>query len=84
MATSPATAPEIAPTDLYVPDTALIAKHIKRADYIVITHGHSDHALDAGMKRIASTYDTSVTRGSRSQESVDKAKASIASSNCCR
>jgi len=42
-------APEIAPTDLYVPDTALIAKHIKRADYIVITHGHSDHALDAGM-----------------------------------
>jgi reactive intermediate/imine deaminase len=42
-------APEIAPTDLYRPDTALIAKHIKRADYIVITHGHSDHALDAGV-----------------------------------
>lgn len=32
----------------YLPDTALIAQHVKRADYILITHGHSDHALDAG------------------------------------
>lgn len=42
-------APEIAPGEHYVPDTALISRHIKRADYIVITHGHSDHALDAGV-----------------------------------
>jgi L-ascorbate metabolism protein UlaG (beta-lactamase superfamily) len=34
--------------ELYVPDTALINRHVQRADYIVITHGHSDHALDAG------------------------------------
>ena len=36
------------PDALYVPDTALINKHVTRADYILITHGHSDHALDAG------------------------------------
>ena len=36
------------PDGLYVPDTALINQHVKRADYILITHGHSDHALDAG------------------------------------
>lgn len=40
---------EIAPTDLYRPDTALINRHVRRADYILITHGHSDHALDAGV-----------------------------------
>ena len=34
-------------------DTALIRQHITRADYIVITHGHSDHALDAGHDRQA-------------------------------
>ncbi len=39
---------EILPTDPYPADTALINRHIKRADYILITHGHSDHALDAG------------------------------------
>ena len=38
----------IAPTDPYPADTALINRHIQRADHIVITHGHSDHALDAG------------------------------------
>jgi len=37
-----------APSDVYRPDTALINQHVQRADYIVITHGHSDHALDAG------------------------------------
>ena len=37
-----------APDALYVPDTALINQHVARADYILITHGHSDHALDAG------------------------------------
>ena len=40
---------EIAPADFYRPDTAFIARHIARADYIVITHGHADHALDAGV-----------------------------------
>lgn len=37
-----------APSETYVPDTALINRHVQRADYILITHGHSDHALDAG------------------------------------
>ena len=37
-----------APSALYPADTTLINRHVKRADYIVITHGHSDHALDAG------------------------------------
>lgn len=41
-------APDVAPGDLYRPDTALINAHVKRADYILITHGHPDHALDAG------------------------------------
>ena len=38
----------IAQDELYVPDTALIDKHVQRADYILVTHGHWDHALDAG------------------------------------
>lgn len=37
-----------APDALYPADTALINRHVTRADYIVITHGHPDHALDAG------------------------------------
>ncbi|MDX2261399.1 MAG: FG-GAP-like repeat-containing protein [Gemmatimonadales bacterium] len=37
------------PDALYAPDTALINRHVKRADYILLTHGHSDHALDAGV-----------------------------------
>ncbi len=36
------------PDALYPADTALINRHVTRADYILITHGHSDHALDAG------------------------------------
>jgi phosphatidylglycerophosphate synthase/L-ascorbate metabolism protein UlaG (beta-lactamase superfamily) len=36
------------PDALYEPDTARINRHVRRADYIVVTHGHSDHALDAG------------------------------------
>lgn len=39
---------DVAPGALYVPDTAFIDTHVRRADYILITHGHSDHALDAG------------------------------------
>jgi len=46
--TDPAHPSEPAPGDLYPADTALINAHVKRADYIVITHGHPDHALDAG------------------------------------
>jgi len=42
-------APTVAPGDSYRPDTTLINRHIQRADYILITHGHSDHALDAGV-----------------------------------
>lgn len=42
-------APKVAgPDDLYAPDPALIDAHVSRADYILITHGHTDHALDAG------------------------------------
>jgi len=37
-----------APDALYPADTALIDEHVQRADYVLITHGHSDHALDAG------------------------------------
>ena len=37
-----------APNRLIAPDTTLINQHVKRADYILITHGHTDHALDAG------------------------------------
>lgn len=40
---------DVAPDGLYIPDTALINQHVPRADYILITHGHSDHALDAGV-----------------------------------
>ncbi len=36
------------PDAFYAPDTALIHRHVRRADYVLITHGHSDHALDAG------------------------------------
>ena len=32
---------------LYLPDSTRIDRHIQRADYILVTHGHSDHALDA-------------------------------------
>lgn len=41
-------APVIGPNALYPADTALINKHVQAADYILITHGHPDHALDAG------------------------------------
>lgn len=34
-------------TDIVVPDTAAIDQRVLRADYILITHGHADHALDA-------------------------------------
>src|SRR5207244_7358829 len=32
---------------ILAPDTDGIDKHISRADYILITHSHSDHLLDA-------------------------------------
>lgn len=40
-------APVVGMESLYHPDTARIDRHIQRADYILVTHGHSDHALDA-------------------------------------
>lgn len=40
--------PDRATNPIITPDTALINEHVKRADYVIITHGHSDHALDAG------------------------------------
>ncbi|MFN0180204.1 MAG: MBL fold metallo-hydrolase [Gemmatimonadales bacterium] len=39
---------DVAPGGLYLPDTTFINERIHRADYVLITHGHSDHALDAG------------------------------------
>jgi hypothetical protein len=33
--------------EVLVPDEAQIAAHIARADFLVITHSHSDHMLDA-------------------------------------
>lgn len=45
---APSDADGPAPDALYPADTALINKHVTRADYILITHGHPDHALDAG------------------------------------
>ena len=35
------------PDPILVPDKAQIDAHIHHADYILITHGHSDHMLDA-------------------------------------
>lgn len=35
-------------SSILTPDTEAIDAKIKRADYILITHGHYDHALDAG------------------------------------
>lgn len=34
------------PNDPFIPDTAAIDAHIKRADYILIHHAHADHVLD--------------------------------------
>ena len=40
------TRPQINQVTLVAPDTAVIDAHIKRADYILITHTHPDHTLD--------------------------------------
>ncbi|HEX4932046.1 MAG TPA: MBL fold metallo-hydrolase [Gemmatimonadaceae bacterium] len=45
---NPADADGPAPDAPYPADTALINRHVTRADYILVTHGHPDHALDAG------------------------------------
>ncbi|MEP6835625.1 MAG: MBL fold metallo-hydrolase, partial [Gemmatimonas sp.] len=40
------TRPQINQGTIVMPDTVEIDKHITRANYILITHGHPDHALD--------------------------------------
>lgn len=45
---NPSEAAGPSPDALYPADTTLINRYVQRADYIVITHGHPDHALDAG------------------------------------
>src|ERR1700691_3663182 len=39
---------QFASDDLAVSDTATIDAHITRANFIVITHSHGDHAMDLG------------------------------------
>jgi L-ascorbate metabolism protein UlaG (beta-lactamase superfamily) len=36
------------PDDFVPIDTAKVHKYVTRADYILVTHGHADHALEAG------------------------------------
>src|SRR5215471_313102 len=38
--------PQYGWTDVAVPDTAVIDSHIKKADFILVTHTHFDHVLD--------------------------------------
>lgn len=38
--------PTVTRDDIVVSDEAVIDAHIKRADYILITHTHADHAMD--------------------------------------
>jgi L-ascorbate metabolism protein UlaG (beta-lactamase superfamily) len=40
------TRPQINQGTVVASDTAVVDKHIKRADFILITHGHPDHTLD--------------------------------------
>ena len=38
--------PQYVWTDVAVPDTAVIDAHIKKADFVLVTHTHYDHVLD--------------------------------------
>src|SRR5215472_12594156 len=38
--------PQYGWTDVAVPDTAVIDAHIKKADFVLVTHTHYDHVLD--------------------------------------
>jgi L-ascorbate metabolism protein UlaG (beta-lactamase superfamily) len=40
------TRPKIGWNDVAISDSAAIAAHIKRADYVLVTHTHYDHVLD--------------------------------------
>src|SRR5215471_9049196 len=39
--------PQYGWTDVAVPDTAVIDSHVKKADFVLVTHTHYDHVLDA-------------------------------------
>jgi L-ascorbate metabolism protein UlaG (beta-lactamase superfamily) len=39
--------PAVSPNDVLVTDTATIDRHIQRADFILLTHAHVDHIMDA-------------------------------------
>src|SRR5690606_16615230 len=57
------------PTDFYVPDTVLIDRTIKKADYIFVHHSHVDHLGDVpyiarktGAKVIGTETSTNILR----------------------
>jgi len=62
--------PQYGWTDLAVPDTAVIDSHIKRADFILVTHTHYDHVLD--IPHIATKTGAAVI-GTESTENVMRA-----------
>src|SRR5271166_5168630 len=38
--------PQCGWTDVAVPDTGIIDSHVKKADFVLVTHTHYDHVLD--------------------------------------
>jgi len=38
--------PQYGWTDIAIPDTAVIDTHVKKADFVLVTHTHYDHVLD--------------------------------------
>jgi L-ascorbate metabolism protein UlaG (beta-lactamase superfamily) len=47
---------QFASDDIAVSDTATIDAHIPRADFVVMTHSHGDHALDLGYMNVFSRF----------------------------
>ena len=63
--------------DLLIPDTAAIEQRIPRADYILVTHAHFDHVLDApylarktGAVIVGNASVANVARGSNVSDSA--------------